>query len=70
MTSRSCSLSKNILFQINACIDNLLSFWVAVFMFNGEGATVDARTFQIKGARLRYVHAIMVPTRGRGRGSK
>ncbi|KAF2423007.1 hypothetical protein EJ08DRAFT_652980 [Tothia fuscella] len=38
---------------------------VSVFLwFNGEGATADGHTFRIEDGKLRYVHAIMVPTGG------
>jgi hypothetical protein len=43
----------------------------SVFLwFNGEGATADGHTFRIEDGKLRYVHAIMVPTGGKGKGGK
>jgi len=51
-------------------IDEELGTTSVFLWFNGEGATADAHTFQIEGGKLRYVHAIMVPTGGKGRGGK
>jgi hypothetical protein len=49
-------------------IDEELGTTSVFLWFNGEGATADGHTFRIEGGRLRYVHAIMVPTRGKGKG--
>jgi hypothetical protein len=51
-------------------IDEELGTTSVFLWFNGEGATADGHTFRIEGGKLRYVHAIMVPTGGKGKGGK
>jgi hypothetical protein len=43
----------------------------SVFLwFNGEGATADSHLFRIEDKMLKYVNAIMVPTKGMAKGGK
>ena len=51
-------------------IDEELGTTSVFLWFNGEGATADGHTFRIEGGKLRYVHAIMVPTGGKGKGKR
>lgn len=51
-------------------IDEELGTTSVFLWFNGEGATADGHTFRIEGGKLRYVHAIMVPAGGKGKGKR
>jgi hypothetical protein len=51
-------------------IDEELGTTSVFLWFNGEGGTADGHTFRIEDGKLRYVHAIMVPTGGKGKGGK